>query len=603
MPKETSSNASKLQPLLPLDGKALDLTASSIPLNDRISQSLTSSLGATLSTAGSIASCLEWKTEGVSAKGKTESMANFPMSFGEVASSGDKSSNHQKTTNDSSNLKASKSTKTKSRRLIYALEEKSPETNQGLPPLIKAGEKKSATTNQKSSSMIYAQEEKSANTNQGSPSLIYAQEEKTLSSSPTNGDTPSEDNNGTKSSATKKNNRSNYVENQRKFARFIADEAKPRNGVVESLFVARSKPNYGDYIRPAGDRAQETRSYGSICRQRQEPRSKVIANEAASKQTPPNTPGRDRRGPGKGNENPAAGQESSKQKPPNLPGGNRLGPGQRNENAITSHEFSRQLASKTSGRVRRKRRVGRNENASGKKQISTNETKKVPNSTNNNDDDDINNFDPPNHVRVDSRSNSAVHRRVRYSPSIPDGPGSSLPSPENKKRRCCQDVPGTHWPGGFKFVQKGNCSYFVLPTNPRPDEYNSDFDEAKDDDDHMDDDDDEMRRSHSGRHRTAAREENGREACGGKPGRNVGFTTGVAAGSSESPETPQRFRARTPYETESTRFVGSHAATRPKPTLMEEWNWDWKMPKVFKKIKAEYIGVKRAARYKLFDRL
>jgi len=599
MPKETSSNASKLQPLLPLDGKALDLTASLIPLNDRISQSATSSLGATLSTAGSIASCLEWKTEGVSAKGKTESMANFPMSFGEVAPSGselidDKSSNYQKTTNDSSNLKTS--TKTKSRRLICALEEKSTETNRGgLPPLIKAGEKKSATTNQKSSSLIYAQEEKSANTNQVSPSLIYAQEEKIFSSSPTSGDKPSEDNKG-KSSATKKNNRSNYVENQRKFARFIADEARPRNGVVESLFVARSKPNYGDYIQPAGDRCQVTRGYGSIRRQRQDPRSKAIANEAASKQTPPNTPGRDRQGPGEGNENLAAGQESSKQKPPNMPGGDRRGPGQRNENAITRHEYSRKLASKASGRVRQKRLVGRNDNALGKNQISTNETKKIPNSTNNNDDDD-DDFDPPNHEREDSQSNAAVRRRVRYSPSIPDGPGSSLPSPENKKRRCCQDVPGTHWPGGFKFVQKGNCSYFVLPTNPRPDEYDSDFDDVKDDDDHMDDDDDDETR------RTVAREDNGREACGGKRGRNVGFSTGVAAGSRESPETPQRFRARTPYETESTRFVGSHAATRPKPTLMEEWNWDWKMPKVFKKIKAEYIGVKRAARYKLFDRL
>jgi len=141
---------------------------------------------------------------------------------------------------------------------------------------------------------------------------------------------------------------------------------------------------------------------------------------------------------------------------------------------------------------------------------------------------------------------------------------------EEVNGNCQGAQPGFYWPGNFKFVTKGNCSYFVLPTRPpAQEEYgDSEFEEADEDDedddeDDEDDDDEEMRR------------------------RNWAL----------------EMKPRTPYENESNRFVGDHAETRPKATLAEEWNWNFKMPKALKKLKAELIGAKRAAEYRVFDRL
>jgi len=146
---------------------------------------------------------------------------------------------------------------------------------------------------------------------------------------------------------------------------------------------------------------------------------------------------------------------------------------------------------------------------------------------------------------------------------------------EEVNGNCQGAQPGFYWPGNFKFVTKGNCSYFVLPTRPpaqeeygdsefeeEVDEDDKDDDEDDDDEDDDDDDDEEMRRNWA-------------------------------------PE----MKPRTPFENESNRFVGDHAETRPKATLAEEWNWNFKMPKALKKLKAELIGAKRAAEYRVFDRL
>jgi len=100
------------------------------------------------------------------------------------------------------------------------------------------------------------------------------------------------------------------------------------------------------------------------------------------------------------------------------------------------------------------------------------------------------------------------------------------------------------------------------------------------------------------------------EAERGKARKSVGWAPETRRGSPkyrrglpEMASGTQKFIPRTPFETEESRFVGCHAATRPKATLAEEWDLKLKMPKAFKKIKAEFIGVKRAAEYRLFDRL
>jgi len=195
---------------------------------------------------------------------------------------------------------------------------------------------------------------------------------------------------------------------------------------------------------------------------------------------------------------------------------------------------------------------------------------------------------PPSRTRAMKRS-----RRDELKEQTTDAP--TVSTTKAVQRHCCQgDVvvkksrrqeevngncqgaqPGFYWPGNFKFVTKGNCSYFVLPTRPpaqeeygdsefeeEVDEDDKDDDEDDDDEDDDDDDDEEMRRNWA-------------------------------------PE----MKPRTPFENESNRFVGDHAETRPKATLAEEWNWNFKMPKALKKLKAELIGAKRAAEYRVFDRL
>ena len=151
-------------------------------------------------------------------------------------------------------------------------------------------------------------------------------------------------------------------------------------------------------------------------------------------------------------------------------------------------------------------------------------------------------------------------------------------------------------------MQKGDISYFVLPTRLPQEEYGSnDFDEG---DEAVEDDDEDnavMQWKDYCRRTKAGRNDNAFGRSPGKPQR-------APEGSKKAPgmvaRTPEMV-PRTPYETESNQFVGCHARTRPKATLMEEWNRNrnMKMPKAFKKMKAELIGAKRAAEYRLFDRL